>query len=102
MTSRVRVGVVGVGRALSIGARSLAYYELAAPCDTSEADLLQAGRRLGVATYTDYSRFLEHDLDAVIIANSFHEHRKPRRSLRSGAAVAFLPAGQCPRGCTAW
>jgi predicted dehydrogenase len=27
-----------------------------------------------VTTYTDYDRFLEHDIDAVILANCFHEH----------------------------
>ncbi len=27
-----------------------------------------------MTTYTDYDRFLEHDIDAVILANCFHEH----------------------------
>jgi len=32
------------------------------------------GAHYGVTTYTDYDRFLEHDMDAVILANYFHEH----------------------------
>jgi predicted dehydrogenase len=27
-----------------------------------------------VAVYTDYDRFLEHDMDAVVLANYFHQH----------------------------
>lgn len=32
------------------------------------------GERYGVTTYTAYGRFLEHDMDAVIPANYFHQH----------------------------
>ncbi|MBS03358.1 MAG: hypothetical protein CMQ24_11715 [Gammaproteobacteria bacterium] len=74
MAPRVRVGVVGIGRGLWLGERAAAGFELVAVCDTDEAGLRDVGRRLGVATYTEYSRFLEHDMDAVLLANNFHEH----------------------------
>jgi predicted dehydrogenase len=48
--------------------------ELVALCDVWEERLRQIGTEYGVATYTDYDRFLEHDMDAVVLANYFHEH----------------------------
>ena len=33
-----------------------------------------AARGTAVTSYTDYERFLEHDMDAVVLANHFHEH----------------------------
>jgi predicted dehydrogenase len=72
----IRVGVVGVGRGQGF-ARSAAEnlgMKLVALCDTWEERLIQAGRELNVATYTDYDQFLEHDMDAVILANYFHQH----------------------------
>jgi len=72
----IRVGVVGVGRGQGFarGVGSELGMELAALCDTWEERLLELGKELNVATYTDYDKFLEHDLDAVILANYFHEH----------------------------
>jgi len=48
--------------------------KLVALCDTWEERLREVGKRYAVATYTDYDRFLAHDMDAVILANYFHEH----------------------------
>ena len=72
----IRVGVVGVGRGHSFaaGANELVGMELVALCDTWEEKLREAGQRYGVATYTDYNTFLQHDMDAVVLANYFHEH----------------------------
>ncbi len=72
----IRVGVVGVGRGQSFaqGAGEHVGMKLVALCDIWESRLLQAGRDYGVATYTDYDRFLEHDMDAVVLANYFHQH----------------------------
>ena len=72
----IRVGMVGVGRGLSFvrGAHESAGMRLVALCDTWEERLKEAGEQLGVTTYTDYNAFLEHDMDAVILANYFHEH----------------------------
>ncbi len=72
----IRVGVIGVGRGQSFasGATDLVGMKLVAICDTWKAKLDEAGKRYGVETYTDYEKFLEHDMDAVILANYFHEH----------------------------
>lgn len=71
----IRVGVIGVGRGMGFanGAK-FAGMELVAICDQWEAKLDEAAKKLNVATYTDYDEFLKHDLDAVILANYFHEH----------------------------
>ena len=74
--SPIRVGVVGVGRGQSFaaGANELVGMELVALCDNWEERLHALGQKLGVTTYTDYESFLEHEMDAVILANYFHEH----------------------------
>jgi predicted dehydrogenase len=72
----IRVGVVGVGRGQSFveGATEAAGMKLVALCDIWEERLHDlAGQHHGAA-YTDYESFLEHDMDAVILANYFHEH----------------------------
>jgi len=71
----IRVGVVGVGRGMSFArGTQLPGLELVALCDVWEEKLNEAGKSLGVATYTDYDKFLEHDMDAVVLANYFHQH----------------------------
>src|SRR4030042_1840261 len=71
----IRIGVVGIGRGLSFanGAKYVGM-ELVALCDVREGKLQEIGKQYNVATYTDYDKFLEHDMDAVILANYFHEH----------------------------
>lgn len=72
----IRVGVVGVGRGQSFveGATEAAGMKLVALCDIWEARLHDLAGQHHVAAYTDYESFLEHDMDAVILANYFHEH----------------------------
>ena len=48
--------------------------ELVALCDVWKERLKNLGRQLKVAAYTDYDKFLEHEMDAVVLANFFHEH----------------------------
>jgi predicted dehydrogenase len=48
--------------------------ELVALCDNWDKRLESVSRELKVPTYTDYGKFLEHDMDAVILANYFHQH----------------------------
>jgi predicted dehydrogenase len=72
---KIRVGVVGVGRGSTfMRGASFAGMKLVALCDTWEEPLLKLGSDLSVATYTDYQKFLGHDMDAVVLANYFHEH----------------------------
>jgi hypothetical protein len=72
----IRVGVVGVGRGRSFaaGANELVAMTLVALSDPWEHRLNEIGTKHAVATYTDYDKFLEHDMDAVVLANYFHEH----------------------------
>ena len=87
---RIRVGVVGVGRGrgFALGAGPHLGMELVALCDRWEEKLRTVGDELGVATYTDYDKFLEHDMDAVVLANYFHEHAPfAVKALRAGFHV---------------
>ena len=71
----IRVGVVGVGRGRSfMQAASATGMELVAICDTWEERLLAEGKALNVRTYLDYDEFLGCDMDAVVLANYFHQH----------------------------
>jgi predicted dehydrogenase len=72
----IRVGVIGVGRGMSYAhaATSAIGMQLVALCDGRKDALRKAGKALGVKTYTRYDRFLQHDMDAVVLANYFHEH----------------------------
>ncbi len=89
-SDRIRVGVIGVGRGRSFagGASDTVGMELVALCDQWEEKLAEAGEEFGVATYTDYDEFLQHDMDAVVLANYFHEHAPfAIKALRAGKHV---------------
>lgn len=86
----VKVGVIGVGRGMSFATRAdeITGMELVAICDSWKEKLKEAGKKLGCATYTDYDKFLEHDMDAVILANYFNEHTPfAIKALRAGKHV---------------
>ena len=88
--SPIKIGVIGVGRGQSFmrGAGEHVGMELVALCDTWEERLLEVGKQYNVATYTDYDAFLEHDMDAVVLANYFHEHAPfAIKALESGRHV---------------
>ena len=71
----IRVGVVGVGRGRTfMRTAQVTGMELVAICDTWEDKLTHEGEQLEVSTYTDYEEFLDHEMDAVVLANYFHEH----------------------------
>lgn len=71
----IRLGVVGAGRGRSyMNVSEAVGFELVAICDTWEEKLERVGRELNVTTYNDYDRFLQHDTDAVVLCNFFHQH----------------------------
>ena len=72
----IKVGVIGVGRGQAFieGASEYTGLKIVAICDNWKSKLLETGKKFKVATYTDYDKFLEHDMDAVVLANYFHEH----------------------------
>ena len=88
-TKKIRVGVIGVGRGQSFArGADLVGMELVALCDLWQEKLDAVGKQFGVTTYTDYDRFLEHDMDAVILANYFTEHAPfAIKALRAGKHV---------------
>lgn len=76
---KIKIGVMGVGRG-----RSMIDYclksgnaELVAICDKREEGLEQlrwAHPNLNIATYRDFDQFLQHDMDAVVLANYANQH----------------------------
>jgi predicted dehydrogenase len=75
MTNEIKVGIIGVFRGMSFVPSAVhTGMKLVALCDTWEEKLRSAEVGDGVARYTDYEEFLTHDMDAVILANYFHEH----------------------------
>lgn len=74
----VKLGIFGVGtRGIYIGRDAmLAGAEVVAVCDFREACLTEAKEKFGsdVAVYRTFDEFIEHDMDAVVLANFFHEH----------------------------
>lgn len=85
----LRVGVFGARRGAGLAeAARLAGMEVVALCDRWESELLGAARRLDVEPYTDFDRFLEHEMDAVFLANYAHQHAPYAiRSLETGRHV---------------
>ena len=74
----VRLGIFGMNRGFDYADSFLmAGATIVAVCDTDKNRLKRATDRLGegkVALYEDFDKFIEHDMDAVVIANCFHEH----------------------------
>ena len=72
----IRYGVFGINRGQSFigdGAEA-AGFRLVAVCDQREEAVNTFAAKRNLTPYTDFDRFLEHDMDAVVIANYFHEH----------------------------
>lgn len=76
--SNLKIGLFGVGpRGMQVSRDfMLLNCDIVAVCDFREARLAVAKRELGdtVALYKDFDSFIEHDMDAVFIANYFNEH----------------------------
>ncbi|MCL2700824.1 MAG: Gfo/Idh/MocA family oxidoreductase [Phycisphaerae bacterium] len=87
--NKIKVGVLGAFRGMSYARNTEAVgMELVALCDRHEEKLRTADVGEGVARYVDYDEFLAHDMDAVILANYFHEHAPfAVKALRAGKHV---------------
>lgn len=86
----IRLGVFGLSRGKTFAKdSSVLGVKLVAVCDWNEEKLRGFKQEHGhVAAYTDYDRFLEHDMDAVVIANYFHQHAPYAiKALRAGKHV---------------
>jgi len=74
---KLKIGVFGAGRGMSIAKNfMLLNCDIVAVCDFREKVLEAALTSLGgrAAGYKDFDSFIKHDMDAVILANFFHEH----------------------------
>ena len=74
---QLKIGIFGAGRGCDIAENfRLLGCEITALCDFHADRLEAAAARLGgdIACYADFDAFIEHDMDAVVLANYFHEH----------------------------
>ncbi len=73
---KYKIGVLGAGRGVDLAKNFLLLgCEIVALCDCDEARLEYGVSRLAdVPTFTDFDEFLNCEMDAVIIANLFHQH----------------------------
>jgi predicted dehydrogenase len=75
--SKIRIGVFGAGRGMDIARNfMLLGCDIVALCDFHTERREAAAKQLGdtVAVYDNFDEFIEHKMDAVIVANYFHEH----------------------------
>ncbi len=76
---KVKIGIFGLNRGAHYIPSFLANdAEIVAICDKSERWINEAKEKLddSVAVYSDFDSFIEHPMDAVFLANYFHEHTK--------------------------
>lgn len=74
---RIKIGVLGVGRGMDLVRNfMLLDCDVVAICDNHKERREKAAKELGdsVAVYDNFDDFIEHGLDAVVLANFFHEH----------------------------
>lgn len=75
---KIKIGIFGASRGVDIAKNFMQIdsCEVVALCDFNEKRRNEGLERLGgnVAAYEDFNTFIEHDMDAVVLANYFHEH----------------------------
>ncbi len=78
MDQKIKLGVFGARRGVHLGTiADQVGFDMVAVCDTFEPLLMNAKKRINndkITYYTDFDKMLEHDIDAVIIANYATEH----------------------------
>lgn len=75
---KIKIGIFGAGVRGFTVARDfqLLNCDIVAMCDFRKERLELAKKKFGedIAMYEDFDSFIEHDMDAVFLANFFHEH----------------------------
>ena len=74
---QIRIGIFGAGRGSAFFTSILANNgNIVAICEKNPNRLKSALEKLGDGTvgYTDFDEFIKHPMDAVLLANYFHEH----------------------------
>lgn len=73
----IKIGIFGAGRGIDLAKNlMLLDCEIVALCDFNEKRTADGLKNLGmdVPVFKDFDTFIEQDMDAVVIANYFHEH----------------------------
>ncbi len=74
---KIKIGVLGAGRGIDIAENlMLLGCEIVALCDFNEERRNDGLKKLGenVAAFENFDEFIEQEMDAVVLANYFHEH----------------------------
>ena len=74
---KIRLGIFGLGRGGGFSDTVAANNgEIVALCDCDEEKMKNVAGEMKNKpdTYTDFDKFVEHDMDAVFLSNCFHEH----------------------------
>lgn len=74
---KIKIGVFGAGRGIDIAINFMMLdCDIVAVCDFNDQRLEASKKHIGinVAFYSDFNEFINHNMDAVIVANYFHEH----------------------------
>lgn len=74
---KIRLGIFGLFRGANYIEHALANNaDVVAVCDNDENRVNEAVKKMGGNTtaYTDFEEFINHPMDAVFLANYFHEH----------------------------
>ena len=74
---KIKVGIFGYSRGSSyVDAFLQNGTEIVAVCEKRSDRVARAKEKLGenIAIYDNFDAFIEHDMDAVLLANFFHEH----------------------------
>lgn len=74
---KIKIGVFGAGRGTDVMENFMMLdAEIVALCDFNQERIDNVIKRYpeGVKVYNNFDEFIEHDMDAVILANYFHEH----------------------------
>lgn len=106
--SKLKIGVLGAGRGKVMMKVLLNHpdAELVAVCDSYEP-VLEGAKKLAdetginVTMYSDFEKFLSHDMDAVVLANYAHQHAPYAiRALKAGKHVLseVLPCATIAEG----
>ena len=79
MDKKIKIGVLGAGRGQSMiqYANKAENAQLVAVCDNSDFQIERIKNKLNddsITYYTDFDKFIEHDMDAVVLANFATEH----------------------------
>lgn len=74
---KIKIGIFGAGRGIDIANNLLLLdCEIVALCDFNENRRNDGLKKLGkdVPVFDDFDTFIEQEMDAVVLANYFHEH----------------------------